>query len=134
MCIWRNRLIQFSIWVMGVRTTPPPPPMDYGSGKSIMDERVKINQPIQKVLTIFTIGWSDAMILMLYDYFPSLTVEIASQHQSDLINTFSFERLSANMPTMIKPIARQVTTTTNRHTKETKTSKYCLALSWFKPN
>ena len=38
MCIQRNRLIPLTIWIMGGGVQPP---MDYGSGKSPMDEMVK---------------------------------------------------------------------------------------------
>ena len=35
-------MIPFSIWVIWGEGRTTPPPMDYGSGKSPMDERVKI--------------------------------------------------------------------------------------------
>ena len=43
MCIYRNRLIPFTICVMwgGGAGAYNAPPLDYGSGKSSMDERVK---------------------------------------------------------------------------------------------
>ena len=43
-----NRLIPLSIWV--VERTAPPPPMDHGSRKSAMDERVKNTENTKKRL------------------------------------------------------------------------------------